>query len=163
MSQIDSKPWYQQVWPWVLISLPVISVCVNMVLISLALNTEDSLVVDDYYKKGKGINLELSRVKKAKELGLSANIQFDKDFVILTLLGYQPTDRTALTLHLRHTTLSRKDQTITLVADASGRYRGRLAADINGKWNLTVEPFSKQWKLQQAVFVSGSSHLTLTP
>lgn len=163
MSDIDSKPWYKQFWPWLLISLPVISVCVNMILISLALNTEDSLVVDDYYKKGKGINLELSRVKKAQELGLSANITVDKGFVILTLLHYQPTDRTALTLHLRHTTLSRKDQTVTLVADASGRYRGQLSADIKGKWNLTVEPFDKQWKLQQAVFINDSSNLTLTP
>lgn len=163
MSHIDSKPWYKQFWPWVLISLPVISVCVNMILISLALDTEDSLVVDDYYKKGKGINLELSRVKKARDLGLSANISFDQHFVVLTLLNYQPADRTALTLHLRHTTLSRKDQTVILVADANGRYRGQLKADINGKWNLMVEPFDKQWKLQQAVFINESSSLTLTP
>ncbi len=163
MSEFDSKPWYKQAWPWVLISLPIISVIVNMVLISLALDTEDTLVVDDYYKKGKGINQELSRVEYAKRLGVDLEINIRDTSVELIFLDYEPTDRTALTLSLRHKTLASKDQIIALTSDASGVYRGKLKSVPVGKWSITVEPFDKQWKVQETRVIANNSQLRLTP
>ena len=163
MSQLDSKPWFKQFWPWFFITLPLISIIVNVAMITMAVNTEDSLVVDDYYKKGKGINRELSRIETAAELGIAANLVFDIDTVMMSFVDYNAVDKSALTLHLRHTTLSKLDQSVTLVADASGNYRGRLPKPVTGRWDLTLEPFDKRWKLQQKVRLFPDSELILTP
>lgn len=52
----DIKPWYRYGWPWFLMSFPAMAVVLGFHLLYLAMNTNNSLVVDDYYKQGKGIN-----------------------------------------------------------------------------------------------------------
>ena len=51
-----NRPWYKEFWPWFLIAVPIITLIMGGVLLKLAISTEDSLVVDDYYKEGKAIN-----------------------------------------------------------------------------------------------------------
>jgi len=51
------QPWYKQFWPWFLISLPVTVMIVCGVIIYLSISQGNfSMVVDDYYKRGKTIN-----------------------------------------------------------------------------------------------------------
>ena len=52
-------PWYKQFWPWFLITVPVLTVIMSGFLIHFATSGEDSLVIDDYYKEGKAINITL--------------------------------------------------------------------------------------------------------
>ena len=42
--------------------------------LATAIRTDDGLVTDDYYKKGKAINMELRRDKQAFNMGLSAQL-----------------------------------------------------------------------------------------
>ena len=83
MKQSDTTPWYKQFWPWFLITIPVISMILSITMLNLALNTEDSLVIDDYYKEGRGINLELTKVQEAKVQGISTRITFNNKRVSL--------------------------------------------------------------------------------
>ena len=63
----EKKPWYAEPWVWLMISFPLAAVIGGMITIYLAVLTSDGLVVDDYYKRGKAINVDLAR-DRAKEL-----------------------------------------------------------------------------------------------
>ena len=64
--KMPTKPWYKEPWPWVLIAIPFSAVIMGVVLITLALESEDGLVVDDYYWKGKQINQVLEIIESGK-------------------------------------------------------------------------------------------------
>ena len=59
------KPWYREPWVWLMIALPASAVVGGIITIYLAVSTSDGLVVDDYYKRGKAINLDLRLVVRA--------------------------------------------------------------------------------------------------
>jgi hypothetical protein len=55
-----------------MISIPFSAVIMGVVMIWLAVDTDDGLVADDYYKQGLAINDVITLDKKASELNLSA-------------------------------------------------------------------------------------------
>ena len=42
----DTKPWYRQFWPWLLISIPLLTVIAGIITLMIALKHPDQLVVD---------------------------------------------------------------------------------------------------------------------
>ena len=54
--------------------------------LATAIRTDDGLVTDDYYKKGKAINMELRRDKQAFNMGLSAQLMVGSDQRTLRLI-----------------------------------------------------------------------------
>ena len=50
----DKKKWYKQFWPWFLITIPVCSMILSFNMLRFAFDGQDAMVVDDYYKQGKG-------------------------------------------------------------------------------------------------------------
>ncbi len=81
----QTLPWYRYGWPWFLISIPMVSVCLGSVMLYLAFNANNSLVVDDYYKEGKAYNLRIERDRLASLLGLEAVITQSSEGVIMEL------------------------------------------------------------------------------
>ncbi len=69
-----TEPWYRQRWPWLLMLPPLAAVIGGIVTIVLAVRSDDGMVAADYYKRGLAINAELSRSRRAAELGLSAAV-----------------------------------------------------------------------------------------
>src|SRR5690606_32563701 len=65
----EQTPWWRQLWPWFLISLPACAVIASLVTLWLAMDSADSLVVDDYYREGRAINRTIARDARATELG----------------------------------------------------------------------------------------------
>lgn len=138
-------PWYKQGWPWFLISFPLASVILGIMMVYLALNTNNSLVVDDYYSEGKAINQRIDRDKKAAAIGLAAVIhtQFI-DGIALTLTQTYPLGSPKamswpdkLSLRLVHVTEADLDQTHTFLHIGGGRF-----LDTEGKW-----PDSGRWRI----------------
>ena len=72
MISVDNKPWYRFPLVWMLVAIPFSAVIMGVVMIWLAVDTDDGLVADDYYKLGMEINRVIKRDQKASELGLSA-------------------------------------------------------------------------------------------
>jgi hypothetical protein len=56
----DATPWYRQRWPWILMSGPAIVVVAGAITTWIAFATADTLVVDDYYRRGVSINDRLA-------------------------------------------------------------------------------------------------------
>lgn len=156
-------PWYKQFWPWVLITIPVITVIVSINLVIIAVDTEDSLVVGDYYKKGKAINEQLDEIRKARELGIKAHLTITDGFYRIKLDSFEPLDGSAITLDFHHATLSEKDFHLQLVMNPSGEYVTEHSGDISGKWHLTIRPFNQQWKLTQVTSFPRNDQIDFIP
>jgi len=178
----DVKPWYKQIWPWFIISIPATSIVLGVNMFYLALTTNNSLVVDDYYKQGKAINSRIERDKNASRLGLSALVSSSDEGVLLQLereptvdsevvdnqvvsnqvVNNQIVDSNAInwpdTLSLRwiHVTQAHKDGATFLQHLGQGRY---LAPSVhlpdNGRWRIHVQPAeSPQASIQKTQFVA---------
>ena len=61
----DARPWYRQLWPWLVMAPPFASVCAGIAMIWMAIATNDGLVTPDYSRQGIEINKRLSAEQAA--------------------------------------------------------------------------------------------------
>lgn len=146
----DEGPWYRQRWPWIIIAGPASAVVAGMTMLWFAIDSNDGLVVDDYYKQGLAINQVILRDRAASELRYRA---------VATLTGDGTRVRTvvssasgsplpaALYLHLAHPTRAGKDQTLLLTAQPGGGYEASMRPPEAGRWLVTIEDAAKTWRL----------------
>jgi hypothetical protein len=151
MLPTQEKVWYKQFWPWFLIALPVTSMAVSLNMLRFALNSEDSLVVDEYYKQGKAINVRLQKIELAKDLNLKAKLLISDNSVELVFTDGKPASATALNLVFYHATQKHKDISLTLIKDAGDTYRALINTDLTGKWQVSLQPHDEEWKIQQTI------------
>ncbi len=146
----DTKPWYRQFWPWVLIAIPLSSVIMGIVLITLATMTADGLVADDYYKQGLAINRVLARDRKAVELGITALMRFDLQrgsihIQLQSSVRDEWEDR--LVVKMLHPLQEQKDIQVAMQHDGVGGYSGKVASLPLGNWHVLLESEGQGWRL----------------
>ncbi|AMG04502.1 FixH family protein [Vibrio mimicus] len=151
------KPWYKQFWPWFLIILPLTVVIWTVVTVIVFANNSVSLVTEDYYKKGKGINIDLTKINVAKELGLQATVHSEGSTVIIEFDKGQLTHFPAIQAMFAHRTLPDRDFSQLITADAKGVYRVKLDSELQGPWFIELTPHDGQWLLQGRVTFPSSS------
>src|SRR5690606_28032663 len=134
MNQQTSNPWYKETWAWFLLGILGLGVAHGTTLLVVALNHKPSMVVDNYYHAGKGINTSLERERFASELGIKAAfvLQPNDEQVELQLSGdSQPA---VLTLNLISPARDEDDRKVILQpVDSNGLYRGLLQENIQGR------------------------------
>lgn len=159
-----NQPWYKQFWPWFLISVPVLVMVVCAIIIYLSISQGNfSMVVDDYYKKGKAINAVIEHVEEAQKRNIAFEFSADKGQLILRYTSGQPTELTALKISFHHATQANKDFSRMLTVTADGTYRASIPDDIDGKWTITVEPFNGVWKVSEKYQLPKSELTKLRP
>lgn len=158
---MTQQVWYKQFWPWFLIILPVIAVVASFYTLTLAIDTQDSLVVDDYYNKGKAINEDISRLQAANDAGVQAALRITGTQAALTLNKGNLSDYPALKIYFYHPTLQDKDLRLMINADYSGTYRFTLPSAIQGKWQVSLEPFNAVWRLQTQIQLPSDDAFTV--
>ncbi|MGF1741435.1 FixH family protein [Vibrio profundum] len=142
------KPWYQQFWPWFLIILPLTVVIWTIATVIIFSQHSVSLVTDDYYKKGKSINQDLSKLKVAKQLGIAISMTASGKELTLQLHQGQLAHYPAIKVLFAHRTLPDRDFSQLLTSSANGQYRVKLDNELKGPWFIEVSPYDKAWKLQ---------------
>ncbi|MDH5925438.1 FixH family protein [Vibrio lentus] len=142
------KPWYKQFWPWFLIALPATVVIWTIMTVIVFTQNSVDLVTEDYYKKGKGINVDISKVNIAKELGLAASVNEKGNSVIITLDKGKLDHFPAISAMFVHRTLPDRDFTQLLTADASGNYTLTLDHEMQGPWFIELSPHDSEWLVQ---------------
>lgn len=147
--QSDSRPWYKEPWPWLLMLGPFVVVVAGFVTAWLAIRSNDGLVADDYYKQGLAINQQLQRDQKAGELGVEAQVlRSGTQMRVMLVGGGQAKLPEKLMLRISHPTRAGMDQVVDLVPEGQGLFSGKLSTDISGRWHVVLEDPSGQWRLQ---------------
>ena len=162
------KPWHSYPLVWMMISIPFSAVIMGVIMIWLAVDTDDGLVADDYYKQGLAINDVISLDTKASELRLNAiigfessskvvNVQFDKGL----LESYPDT----LQLNFQHATRANSDIAVTLNHGIDNQYIGYLEQGISeGVWYFEVSnkgAVDEEWKLNARSHVRSNNVIHL--
>ena len=135
----------------------------GFVILHLATNTEDSLVVDDYYKEGKAINARLDKIQQARRLNITSDLTIDNGSVTLKFHSGIPKEGNALKLAFYHTTLQDRDTEVLLTRDASGVYRGFTEAELSGKWHVSLTPVDDSWKIQNTLTLPYAGKIRFNP
>jgi len=162
MAGQQNRRWYAEPWVWLLIALPMSAVIGGMITLYLAISTSDGLVVDDYYERGKAINLDLARDDAAARYQLTADLElFQGNTVHLQLSAINGRWPDAVSLMLMHPTRAGHDQLVQLQHDGTGNYHGRVETLSNGHWYVQLE--ADDWRLSGTLQVPQTAPLVLAP
>jgi len=148
---------------WMIIGIPLASVIMGVIMITLAFHDRDGLVVDDYYKEGLEINRTLERDARARELGLTADVRFETaaNRVSLSLSGdpsFQAPAEIRLAFH--HATREDEDRVLALQRGAAGVYSAPLPELRAGRWYVSAE--TPEWRLMREVWLPGKNGFSIT-
>ncbi|MBK7024335.1 MAG: FixH family protein [Sulfuritalea sp.] len=155
--KVDStvaRPWYREPWPWILAAGPLIVVIAGIYTAWLAVQSNDGLVTDDYYRKGLAANQTIARSDEAARMGLAAGIRISGDTLSVRL---QAADKgfvmpPTLALTISHPTRAGLDQSRLLVRSGD-RYSGEVRLPAAGHWLLLLEDERKTWRLMGNVIL----------
>src|SRR5690606_32508437 len=101
------KPWYKQFWPWFLMLIPFSVVIAMIITLTIASGYGDNpMVVDDYYKKGRGINAQVEKVQVAQALNIEFAFTQSENAFSLAYRSGAPEQFSALKVSFYHTTLA---------------------------------------------------------
>jgi len=159
----ETRRWYREPWVWLLIALPMSAVIGGMITIYLAVTSSDGLVEDDYYKRGKTINLELARDQAAAHYELEALVRIDSPGgrVSVTLASRDHLQPGHVRLLLMHPTRAGYDQDVMLEPDWEGVYRGAVSPVSPASWHVQLE--ADDWRLAGRVQLPQAMPLRLEP
>jgi hypothetical protein len=147
---MPNTPWYRQLWPWLLMAMPATALVGGLFTFWLAATSNNALVVDDYYREGRAINLQLARDRAAGELGLAAAVAQSADGGVNLRLsagpGFAPPDQ--VVLRMVHPTRAELDRTIVF-RRVGEQYLAPAEAQLPeaGRWTLLIEDANGQWRL----------------
>ncbi|MGP9800888.1 FixH family protein [Rheinheimera sp. NSM] len=158
--QQDTKPWYKQLWPWILIAIPVITALKAVHTVIVMQQHSPDLVVDDYYKAGRAINMQLAKYREAQLRNLEAHVLVAGNRAVVRFAKNSVLEG-EIHLDFYHPTLADRD--FALDAERSGEllYVATLPLTPNGKWRLVVSDASKDWKLRATLELPATTEIKL--
>ena len=159
------KPWYAQLWPWILISIPFSAVVFGFVMFYLADVHRDDLVTDSYYKEGMTINRTLMMDHQAENLKIRATLKdIGQGKIVFTIEN--ATD-SAIQLSLFHVSSSEEDKVVALVPEEGYDYsiedlEIESLLSTQGVWYVELKGTDSHWRLRKRV-VTPLSELEMMP
>ena len=165
MTDTPKKPWYREFYVWMVIFFPLLAVVAGFYTLKLAIDSDDGLVEDDYYKQGIEINRILERDKRAAQRGLQANVNIDTEHKLLRVVinsskpDYKRPDK--IVLKLLYNTKAGTDHKLSLQHMTDDSYYAPLPDLKAGNWTLQLE--AEDWRLLGIVKVPNTGTISLTP
>lgn len=154
--------WYKEPWAWLVFFLPFSAVVAGISTYIIANTNPDTLVIGDYYKKGKAINLEMGKIKAAQKLGMRFSLSLNNNKLVIKPTGIEKTFP-LLNVNFFHPTLEAKDFSLALTQDANGAFRHHFDQPVTGKWRITLSPFNNTWKIHQTINLPQDNLIDLIP
>lgn len=161
-AQPASGAWYSHPWPWIFIGMLGATIIAGMVTLWIAIDSNDGLVADDYYKQGLGINKQLARGERAQAMALRAMLRIQQDGVLVALNARDVAQLPKrLKLVLAHPTRGGLDRTVVLEQEGS-EWRGRTEPPPPGRWIVTLEDDAGTWRLDAAAVFPQDREIVLS-
>ncbi len=146
---MQSPPWYSQRWPWLLIAAPLVAVVASVITAVLAVSGADSLVSDDYYRRGVAINAELARRAEARRLGIEVTLHRhpDRNRIELLVRGNPAVEwPPVIGIRLIDPAQARFDHRFNAAQTAPGHYEAAAGTLEARRWHVVVE--TTRWQVR---------------
>lgn len=185
VSDSQAKPWYKEFWAWFVFAPLIFIMGVCTVLLTVAYSLKDDVVSDDYYKKGRMINHSFAAERKAKELGLVAEIVINEaeGKIRVNLSGKERVFAPLIQLTFSHPMESGLDQSFELPmlpgasqpavfeTDIDELYTGRryirLSYFVDGPASMRTsaepDPQVESWRIVGEAVITSSAKIDLAP
>lgn len=179
-------PWYREPWAWYIVGILMVTFAWGGFQVYTAFTHQDSVVIDDYYKNGKTINQDMTRIDNARSLAVAGILTIDELIgeVRVKMQGSPDAWPGQLKLSFLSPVFKDKDKAITLTRSfglssiASGTaqpgqnpvYVGQLEALVAGRYYLQLETldelipevgYETGWKITLEAVVSPGTPITL--
>lgn len=159
-----TAPWYKHRWPWILMAGPTVVIVAGFITAWLAIESNDGLVDDNYYKVGLSVNQQLKQKQLAAELNLKAvmNVTQDGQSIQLVLNGL-PKEGLPDTLQLRlvHPTRKGEDQTLMLHRQGTIFSAPLTANPGTGRWKIVIEDPLAGWRMDGVWDIQSKTGITI--
>lgn len=155
-------PWYKERWMILVLGVPLASLCLGIVIVSLAVSGKDSLISDSYYKDGMAYTENREFIHKAQRLQIKAEFTYNDGEIRTSISGYLDDNPTFLTLQLIHPTLENKDESVILQQTQEGIYLGLADRDHLGKRKLWLMSPEQEWMIKDEALIQNNKAISLT-
>ena len=163
MSAAQPTSWYRVPLMWLVVALPLVAVVAGFTTLWLALKSDDGLVVDEYYRRGQEINLDLKRDRAAAARGLKARMQLDRArrevSIELNLAVKQLPAQ--LEVQLLHATRQGSDRRMSVARTPDGSYRTALLGLNPGRYDVQLA--AEDWRLLGSLNVPSDASIEILP
>ena len=157
MLQEQKDVWFKNPWVWLVIFFPVLSVVAGIATVIITSQNQPEMVIDDYYKKGKAINQELTLYNKAEELGVELNVKVSDSRIEIKSNDEHP----ALKVTLIHSTQGKRDLSLVVTPNGIGTLSTTLEQALSGKWQIIVSPMDSSWKVKSQIALPSADWITI--
>ena len=143
---------------------PAVVIVAGFITAWLAIESNDGLVDDNYYKVGLSVNQQLKQKQLAAELNLKAvmNVTQDGQSIQLVLNGL-PKEGLPDTLQLRlvHPTRKGEDQTLMLHRQGTIFSAPLTANPGTGRWKIVIEDPLAGWRMDGVWDIQSKTGVTI--
>lgn len=143
---------------------PAVVIVAGFITAWLAIESNDGLVDDNYYKVGLSVNQQLKQKQLAAELNLKAvmNVTQDGQSIQLVLNGL-PKEGLPDTLQLRlvHPTRKGEDQTLMLHRQGTIFSAPLTANPGTGRWKIVIEDPLAGWRMDGVWDIQSKTGITI--
>jgi hypothetical protein len=150
-------PWYREPWPWLLMAGPFVVIIASLASAWIAIESDDGMVAEDYYKQGLLINQRLARAASDQQQALGATMSMAPGGELRVRMQGLADAPQRLRLTLAHPTGGSQPEVVSLERSPNGDYVGVLPKQTPGRWIVTLE--SGTWRLPSTTVVGGFSEI----
>ncbi len=125
----------------------------GIIMITLAVNSPDTLVDKNWYKDGMAINQRLDKQHQATQMGIQAFISLNREKGIILVNGenLDALKYPELLLELTHPTLESLDHLLPLYPTPEGNFFAKPTSIPSGYYYVRLSVPTGDWEIQSSV------------